>query len=82
MSTPKSKTADPLHGVTLEQMLVALAAAIGWEAMGRTIPIRCFTHEPNIASCLRFLRRTPWARAKVEEMYRRQKPARPGSGSA
>ena len=76
MSTPKSKTADPLHGVTLEQMLVALAAAIGWEAMGRTIPIRCFTHEPSIASSLRFLRRTPWARAKVEEMYRRHRPAR------
>ena len=76
MTTPKSKTADPLHGVTLEQMLVALSAAIGWEAMGRTIPIRSFTHEPSIASSLRFLRRTPWARAKVEEMYRRHRPAR------
>ncbi len=74
---PRSKTADPLHGVTLEQMLTALASGIGWEAMGRTIPIRCFTHEPSIASSLRFLRRTAWARAKVEEMYRRQKPARP-----
>ncbi len=78
MTTPKPKTADPLHGVTLEQMLDALSATIGWEAMGSKIPIRCFTHEPSITSSLRFLRRTPWARAKVEEMYRRQKPARPG----
>lgn len=73
---PSSKSADPLHGVTLEQMLVALSAGIGWEALGRSVPIRCFTHDPSIASSLSFLRRTPWARAKVEELYRRQKPAR------
>ena len=73
---PRPKAVDPLHGVTLEQMLTTLSADIGWEVMGRIIPIRCFTHEPSIASSLRFLRRTPWARAKVEEMYRRQKPAR------
>lgn len=73
---PSSKSADPLHGVTLEQMLSALSAGIGWEAMGRSVPIRCFTHAPSVASSLSFLRRTPWARAKVEELYRRQKPAR------
>jgi len=76
MTTPKSKTPDPLHGVTLEAMLIALSAGIGWEAMGRSVPIRCFTHDPNIASSLSFLRRTPWARAKVEELYRRQKSSR------
>lgn len=73
---PSSKSADPLHGVTLEQMLSALSAGIGWEAMGRSVPIRCFTDAPSVASSLSFLRRTPWARAKVEELYRRQKPAR------
>ena len=72
----KSKTPDPLHGVTLEAMLIALSAGIGWEAMGCSVPIRCFTHDPSIASSLSFLRRTPWARAKVEELYRRQKPGR------
>ena len=79
MTTPKSKTADPLHGVTLELMLVTLSAAIGWEAMGRSIPIRCFTHEPSLASSLRFLRRTPWARAKLETLYmqRLPKPSNP-----
>ena len=78
MTTPKPKTADPLHGVTLEHMLTTLSANLGWQAMGSKIPIRCFTHDPSVASSLRFLRRTPWARAKVEEMYRRQTPARAG----
>ena len=60
---------NPLHGITLEQMLLALVERIGWEAMGVAVPIRCFTHDPSIASSLKFLRRTPWARAKVEELY-------------
>ena len=60
---------DPLHGVTLERMLTELAADLGWAAMGRQIPIRCFTHEPSVASSLKFLRRTPWARARVEALY-------------
>ena len=60
---------NPLHGITLEQLLVALVERIGWEAMGAAVPIRCFTHDPSIASSLKFLRRTPWARAKVEELY-------------
>ena len=60
---------NPLHGITLERLLVALVKSIGWQAMGAAVPIRCFTHEPSIASSLKFLRRTPWARAKVEELY-------------
>jgi uncharacterized protein (DUF2132 family) len=60
---------NPLHGITLEKMLTELVASLGWEAMGSALPIRCFTHEPSIASSLKFLRRTPWARAKVEALY-------------
>ena len=60
---------NPLHGVTLEQMLVALVESLGWERMGGLIAIRCFTQDPSITSSLKFLRRTPWARSKVEELY-------------
>jgi uncharacterized protein (DUF2132 family) len=66
---PLPQPRNPLHGITLEQMLLALVERIGWEAMGVAVPIRCFTHDPSIASSLKFLRRTPWARAKVEELY-------------
>ncbi|MDQ3037020.1 MAG: VF530 family protein [Myxococcota bacterium] len=61
---------DPMHGVTLQKILEHLVARYGWDELGRTIPIRCFTHDPSIKSSLTFLRRTPWARAKVEELYR------------
>ena len=67
MALPQPR--NPLHGITLEQMLLALVERMGWETMGATVPIRCFTHDPSIASSLKFLRRTPWARAKVEELY-------------
>ena len=60
---------NPLHGVTLEQMLVALVESLGWERMGSLVAIRCFTQDPSITSSLKFLRRTPWARSKVEELY-------------
>ena len=60
---------DPLHGVTLAMMLEQLVDRLGWDEMGRAIDIRCFTHEPSIASSLKFLRRTPWAREKVEALY-------------
>lgn len=60
---------NPLHGVTLQMMLEKLVREYGWEEMGRYLPIRCFTNDPSIKSSLKFLRRTPWARAKVEEMY-------------
>ncbi len=63
---------NPLHGITLEQILTELLARAGWEKMAHAIPIRCFTHDPSIASSLKFLRRTPWARKKVEEMYLRE----------
>lgn len=60
---------DPLHGVTLKMILAELVERFGWEEMGKRIDIRCFTHEPSIPSSLKFLRRTPWARDKVEDMY-------------
>ncbi|GFE57133.1 VF530 family DNA-binding protein [Geobacter sp. AOG1] len=64
-------TKDPLHGITLEAMLAWLVEHQGWEAMGRRIDIRCFHNSPSIKSSLQFLRRTPWARAKVERLYLR-----------
>jgi len=67
MATPQPK--NPLHGITLEKMLSELVEGMGWAEMGRRVAIRCFTHDPSLASSLRFLRRTPWARAKVEELY-------------
>ena len=60
---------NPLHGLTLEQMLNELVARLGWAALGRRVNIRCFTHEPSVASSLKILRKTPWARAKVESLY-------------
>jgi len=65
--TPTSR--DPLHGITLARMVEDLADFYGWEELGRLIPVRCFTHEPSVASSLKFLRRTPWAREKVEALY-------------
>jgi len=62
---------NPLHGVTLEMILTHLVAHYGWEELGRTINIKCFTHEPSIKSSLKFLRKTPWARDKVEALYLR-----------
>lgn len=67
MTTEQPK--NPLHGVTLEQILNELVAHYGWPELGREIEIRCFTHDPSIASSLKFLRRTPWARARVESLY-------------
>lgn len=60
---------DPLHGVTLEMILTRLVEYYGWEEMGRKIKIRCFNFDPSIKSSLQFLRKTPWARAKVEDLY-------------
>ena len=71
----QSKSSDPLHGITLEQLLTELVARFGWEELGRRIDIRCFRFEPSIKSSLVFLRKTPWARAKVEELYVRWKTA-------
>ena len=60
---------NPLHGITLEMILNELVRKYGWDDLGRQIDIRCFTHEPSIASSLKFLRRTPWARTRVESLY-------------
>lgn len=60
---------NPLHGITLEKMLIQLEAHYGWEMLGQMIKINCFNFHPSIKSSLVFLRRTPWARAKVEELY-------------
>lgn len=60
---------DPLHGVTLEMILNRLVERLGWEEMGRRVDIRCFNVDPSVSSSLKFLRRTPWARKKVEELY-------------
>jgi uncharacterized protein (DUF2132 family) len=61
---------DPLHGITLERLLTELVEEFGWEELGRRVAIRCFLYDPSVKSSLTFLRKTPWARTKVEEMYR------------
>ena len=60
---------NPLHGVTLEMILQQLVAHYGWPELGRQIEIRCFNSDPSIPSSLKFLRRTPWARERVESLY-------------
>jgi uncharacterized protein (DUF2132 family) len=60
---------NPLHAVTLEQILTRLVADFGWEELGREINIKCFTTNPSLNSSLKFLRKTPWARKKVEDLY-------------
>ncbi|MEI6871435.1 MAG: VF530 family protein [Verrucomicrobiota bacterium] len=67
MSEAHSK--DPLHGITLEKVLVALVTHYGWEELGMRIDIRSFNYDPSIKSSLTFLRKTPWARKKVEDLY-------------
>lgn len=67
---PAPDDSNPMHGVTLDRILNELVAHYGWNAMGQKIDIRCFTSDPSVPSSLKFLRRTPWARAKVEAMYR------------
>ena len=62
-------TKDPLHGVTLERLLTELVGEFGWAELGRRVPVRCFLHDPSVKSSLTFLRRTPWARNKVEQLY-------------
>ena len=69
--TDETQACNPLHGITLKIILDRLFARYGWEALGQRIDIRCFTHEPSVASSLKFLRRTPWAREKVEALYLR-----------
>ena len=65
----KSQVNDPLHGVTLEEIVKSLVESYGWEKLGRRIDIKCFNSDPSVTSSLKFLRRTPWARKKVEGLY-------------
>lgn len=69
MSTPQAN--NPLHNITLEMILTRLVEHYGWHKLGRLIPINCFTKHPTITSSLKLLRRTPWARKKVETLYLR-----------
>ena len=68
-SAPSVQPRNPLHGMTLEAIVRALEGHYGWSELGVRIPVRCFTHEPSIKSSLQFLRKTPWAREKVEGLY-------------
>ena len=60
---------DPLHGIALKEILTKLVEQYGWQELGRRITIKCFTNDPSISSSLKFLRKTPWARTKVEALY-------------
>jgi len=64
-----SQPNNPLHGITLEFILTQLVEKYGWDELGRRITIKCFTNDPSLKSSLKFLRKTPWARKKVEELY-------------
>jgi uncharacterized protein (DUF2132 family) len=66
---PGGQPNNPLHGVTLEAMVTALVDCYGWDGLGERIPVRCFNVDPSVTSSLRFLRKTPWARDKVEGLY-------------
>ncbi len=66
---PAKQIHNPLHGITLEAMVLALSSHYGWEGLAQRIPVRCFSHEPSVNSSLKFLRKTPWARDKVEGLY-------------
>ena len=66
-----SQPNNPLHGITLETIITELVARHGWEGLGQMIEVRCFTHDPSVKSSLTFLRKTPWARKKVEDLYLR-----------
>ena len=60
---------DPLHGITLENLLIQLVSIYGWDGLSQRIPLKCFSNDPSLASSLKFLRKTPWARQKVENLF-------------
>jgi uncharacterized protein (DUF2132 family) len=66
---PVPQARNPLHGITLEQIVTALEQGYGWDGLAQRIPLRCFNHEPSVKSSLKLLRKTPWAREKVESLY-------------
>ena len=85
-SAAPAQPRNPLHGLTLEAIVTALVAHYGWAGLGQRIPVRCFVTDPSIKSSLKFLRKTPWAREKVEGLYlfmlreiRREEVSRPAS---
>lgn len=83
MDTSKNSATRPtLDGITLETIVKYLSETIGWSAMSAVVPVRCFTHNPTLKSSLTFLRRTPWARQKVEQLYLRQVKAAIRSSSS
>jgi uncharacterized protein (DUF2132 family) len=65
----QSQQKDPLHGITLQQILEFLEGKLGWDKLGEKVKVNCFTKDPSIKSSLKFLRKTPWAREKVEQLY-------------
>jgi uncharacterized protein (DUF2132 family) len=69
MDSPRKHSRDPLHGVTLESVVKTLVQRYGWREMARRIPVRCFMFDPTVKSSLTFLRKTPWARQKLEDWY-------------
>jgi len=69
MSSPTNHPRDPLHGITLERIVTELVERHGWDELGRRIPIRCFMFDPSVKSSLKFLRKNPWARKKVEDWF-------------
>lgn len=80
-ATPTLVSKDPLHGVTLEKLLTELVGGMGWDALAREVDVRCFRFDPSIKSSLVFLRKTPWARTKVEQLYVRWKRSGASTGS-
>jgi len=81
MPEPRSHPRDPLHGVTLENIVNQLVERHGWSEMARRIPIRCFQFDPSVKSSLTFLRKTPWARQKVEAWFLAELPRNIGAQS-
>lgn len=77
----ESQPNNPLHGIKLEQIINDLVSYYGWEYMGNNIKIKCFTDNPSVKSSLKFLRRTPWARTKVENMYLKMLKNKKGSSN-
>jgi uncharacterized protein (DUF2132 family) len=73
----EQKHKDPLHGVTLEKIVTKLVEEYGWDELGQRVPVRCFLYDPSVKSSLTFLRKTPWARKKVEELYVQSLPPVP-----
>ena len=72
------KNVPTLEGITLEAIVIRLSESLGWEAMALAVPVRCFIHDPSVKSSLKFLRRTPWARTRVEQLYLQQAQADAG----